>query len=138
MMTDEIGYRLDVIENNIHCIRKQIAEHRKKEERLTKSVDDGLLDRLRGVVESMGIIWATIVSGSRFGTEVFYARCMVAKELRKAGYSLNAIGGVLNRDHSTVCYYMRQYQEVKANQCMDRRFAEFIRDFENRLNNTQK
>ena len=43
--------------------------------------------------------------------KLVYARIEIAKMLRECGYSLEHIGMILQRDHSTINHYLRHAKE---------------------------
>lgn len=62
---------------------------------------------LEMVETETGITAEQMYKARRYG-EVVLARIAVAKRLRALGYSLTQIGTVLNKDHTSVIYYLKQ------------------------------
>lgn len=46
--------------------------------------------------------------------EATYARCILSVYLREQGFSLSAIGRMLDRDHSVISYYLNTWREAQA------------------------
>ena len=63
-------------------------------------------DLIKHVVDAFGITVKTLHTGDK-SRKYFYCRCALANLLRAAGYSLHQIAEIVNRNHSTVAYYMR-------------------------------
>ena len=63
-------------------------------------------DLIKHVVDAFGITVKTLHTGDK-SRRYFYCRCALANLLRAAGYSLHQIGDIVNRNHSTIAYYMR-------------------------------
>lgn len=63
-------------------------------------------DLIKHVVDAFGITVKTLHTGDK-SRKYFYCRCALANLLRVAGYSLHQIGDIVNRNHSTIAYYMR-------------------------------
>ena len=63
-------------------------------------------DLIKHVVDAFGITVKTLHTGDK-SRKYFYCRCALANLLRAAGYSLHQIGDIVNRNHSTIAYYMR-------------------------------
>lgn len=96
------------------------------------------VDTLFRAIENMGISRQCVCAPSRLSQQACYARCVIASHLRTMGYSLSRIGAIINRDHSTVYAGIRRYSECVECPKRDRAFAEFIRNFENKLIDIQK
>ena len=63
-------------------------------------------DLVKHVVDAFGITVKTLHTGDK-SRKYFYCRCALANLLRAAGYSLHQIGDIVNRNHSTIAYYLR-------------------------------
>ena len=63
-------------------------------------------DLIKHVVDAFGITVKTLHTGDK-SRKYFYCRCALANLLRAAGYSLHQIGDIVNRNHSTIAYYLR-------------------------------
>ena len=63
-------------------------------------------DLIKHVVDAFGITVKTLHTGDK-SRKYFYCRCALANLLRTAGYSLHQIGDIVNRNHSTIAYYLR-------------------------------
>lgn len=96
------------------------------------------VDALFRAAESMGVSRQQICSSSRYSQQACYARWVIASHLRTMGYALSRIGSIINRDHSSVAAGIRRYSECVENPKRDRWLADFITEFENRLNNIQQ
>ncbi|MEG1644020.1 MAG: helix-turn-helix domain-containing protein [Bacteroidales bacterium] len=46
-----------------------------------------------------------------------YARMILSKIIREKGCSLEHIGRIINRDHSTVCHYFKIYGDELTHNC---------------------
>lgn len=62
----------------------------------------------RSIRRTFGVPFDEIQARGRT-KELFFARCAFANLLLDTGMSLNMVGGVVNRDHSTVAYYKKQH-----------------------------
>lgn len=63
-------------------------------------------DLIKHVVDAFGITVKTLHTGDK-SRKYFYCRCALANLLRADGYSLHQIGDIVNRNHSTIAYYLR-------------------------------
>ena len=61
---------------------------------------------IKRVISVFGITLSQLHTGDK-SRKYFYCRCALANLLRAAGYSLHQIGEIVNRNHSTIAYYMR-------------------------------
>ena len=62
--------------------------------------------------------------------EKVYARFVISKYLRNKGWSLQKIGGVLNRDHSNVVYALKQFENLKNEIDFKYIYSVILRDLE--------
>lgn len=58
---------------------------------------------IRAVCEAVGVKWPQVKSRSH-RRRVTIARHIIASELYRVGETLETVGAIINRDHSTACY----------------------------------
>lgn len=66
------------------------------------------------ILKRLGVTWTEIIDDRRWRPLVL-ARREVCVALRDAGWSYEAIGRYINRDHSTVIYAIETWKEHKRN-----------------------
>jgi chromosomal replication initiation ATPase DnaA len=80
------------------------------------------------VCKHWGVEYADVLSRSR-KRKLFFVRMMLAKFLRDyTTYTLTSIGGFVGRDHSTILYYLRNYESEFYFNDEFRTFAKSIQD----------
>ena len=112
-------------------LRRQIRELERERDRIKSN--SPLLKRLYGCLEALGIDRAEFDSRSR-KKRLFFARSVFAVYLHWYGYATGEIARMLNRDHSSVPYYIRSYKRTTTEPYFDREFFAFIQDFNNQFN----
>jgi hypothetical protein len=65
------------------------------------------------ILEARGVTWAEIILDRRW-RPLIIARREIYTALRQAGWSFQAIGSYVHRDHSTVIYAIETLREEKA------------------------
>ena len=78
------------------------------------------------VISIFGITMSQLHTGDK-SRRYFYTRCALANLLKEEGYSLHQIGEIVNRDHSTIAYYLRVHRLlIKQVDDYRKKFAECI------------
>jgi chromosomal replication initiation ATPase DnaA len=72
------------------------------------------------------VTYTDVLSSSR-EQELLFARMMIAKFLRQyTGYSLTKIGSLVNRNHSTITHYLKNWDSEFRFNWVFRNFAESL------------
>ena len=62
--------------------------------------------------------------------EKVYARYVISRYLRNKGWTLQKIGGVLNRDHSNIVHGLKQFELLKKEMDFKYIYSVILRDLE--------
>lgn len=90
------------------------------------------------VISVFGITLNQLHTGDK-SRRYFYTRCALANLLKADGYSLHQIAEIVNRNHSTVAYYLRVHG-LLIDQVDDyrKKFTECISDYATKEVNMQR